>query len=149
MKVIQYCVATWFGLGNISLCPGTMGTIGTIPLLLLVPGTLSQIVLLTALFFIGIWVSPFVIDDLNQQDPGCIVIDEVVGFLITMLWVPVSALTIVIGFVLFRFFDIRKPLGIKRLEALHGGWGVMMDDVLAGIYSNFLLHLILFVFKLN
>ncbi|PJA08607.1 MAG: phosphatidylglycerophosphatase A, partial [Flavobacteriales bacterium CG_4_10_14_0_2_um_filter_32_8] len=71
-----------------------------------------------------------------------IVIDEVIGMWITMLFVPLTWLTILIGFILFRFFDILKPLGIKKMENFNGGLGVMADDMLAGIYSNILLLII-------
>jgi phosphatidylglycerophosphatase A len=69
------------------------------------------------------------------------VIDEVAGMCISLLWIPATPLNIFIGLVLFRFFDILKPLFIRKLEALPGGWGVMFDDVLAGIYANIILQI--------
>jgi phosphatidylglycerophosphatase A len=70
------------------------------------------------------------------------------GFLVTMLWVPKTTRSILIGFFLFRFFDILKPFPIRRLEkGLRGGYGVVLDDVLAGIYANIVLHLIYLVTK--
>ena len=77
------------------------------------------------------------------HDSNRIVIDEVAGMMITLLFVPVKLQYAVTGFVLFRFFDIAKPLGVKTAERLPGGWGVMADDVLAGIYALLLLRLII------
>jgi phosphatidylglycerophosphatase A len=78
------------------------------------------------------------------KDHNRVVIDEVAGMCITLLFVPVKIEYIVAGLILFRFFDIVKPLGIRKLEKWPGGWGVMADDVLAGIYSNIILQLIIF-----
>ena len=73
------------------------------------------------------------------EDSSRVVIDEVAGMLITMLFIPQNLYLLLAGFILFRFFDIVKPLGIRKMEALPSGTGVMMDDVLAGVYSNVLL----------
>ncbi|MBC7651996.1 MAG: phosphatidylglycerophosphatase A [Deinococcales bacterium] len=81
------------------------------------------------------------------KDSSKVVIDEIAGMCITLLFVPVTILNIFNGLVLFRFFDIVKPLFIKKMEQLPGGWGVMMDDVLAGIYANVLLQIIVCVFN--
>lgn len=78
------------------------------------------------------------------KDHNRVVIDEVAGMCITLLFVPVELKYIIAGLVLFRFFDILKPLGIRRLEKWPGGWGVMADDVLAGIYANIVLQIIIF-----
>ncbi len=74
------------------------------------------------------------------------VIDEVAGQLITLFLIPFSWLTLVAGFVIFRALDIIKPAPARQAERLHGGWGIMMDDVLAGIYGNLFLHLCVFVY---
>ena len=76
------------------------------------------------------------------KDSYRVVIDEVAGMCLTLLFVPVRWQYVLIGLLLFRFFDIAKPLYIRKMEALDGGWGVMMDDVLAGAYSNLILQLI-------
>lgn len=78
------------------------------------------------------------------KDHNRVVIDEVAGMCITLLFVPVEIKHIAIGLVLFRFFDIVKPLGVRKLEKWPGGWGVMADDVLAGIYANIVLQIIIF-----
>jgi len=79
------------------------------------------------------------------KDSYRVVIDEVAGMLVTMLFVPANLYFLLAGLVLFRFFDIVKPLYIRRMEALHAGTGVMMDDVLAGVYANIVLQIIVFV----
>jgi phosphatidylglycerophosphatase A len=81
------------------------------------------------------------------KDSSKVVIDEVAGMCISLLAVPITWLNVLIGLVLFRFFDIAKPLYIRRMEKLNGGWGVMLDDVLAGVYANIVLQLIVLVRK--
>ena len=89
--------------------------------------------------FVGNKVEPY-----WGKDSYRVVIDEVAGMWITMLFIPPNFWLLIIGLVLFRFFDILKPLYIRKMEAIPGGWGVMMDDVLAGVYSNMILQLIVF-----
>ena len=84
---------------------------------------------------LGVYSSNKLIADWGK-DPSRIVIDEVVGMWIAMLFVPNNYIALLLAFVLFRFFDIVKPLFIKRLEKINGGWGIMLDDVAAGIYAN-------------
>jgi phosphatidylglycerophosphatase A len=78
------------------------------------------------------------------KDDQKVVIDEVAGMAFTLLFIPISLNYIICGLILFRFFDIIKPLYIKRMELLKGGWGVMMDDVLSGIYANLILQMIVY-----
>jgi phosphatidylglycerophosphatase A len=92
----------------------------------------------------GIWSSSQVETDWGK-DSSRVVIDEAAGMCISLLFIPVTPVYIITAFALFRFFDILKPLYIRRAEALPGGWGVMMDDVLAGIYSNLVLQAIIYV----
>jgi phosphatidylglycerophosphatase A len=89
---------------------------------------------------LGIW-SGNVVESIWGKDHNRVVIDEVAGMCITLLWVPVTPINILIGLVLFRIFDIAKPFYIRRMEKLPGGWGVMFDDVLAGIYANLILQI--------
>ncbi|WPU94904.1 phosphatidylglycerophosphatase A [Mucilaginibacter sabulilitoris] len=95
-------------------------------------------VITVVITLLGIYVSNKVEPDWGE-DSSRVVIDEVAGMLITMLFIPVNIYFLLAGLVLFRFFDIIKPLGIRKMEDLGGGAGVMMDDVLAGVYSNVLL----------
>lgn len=102
-----------------------------------------QIFSVIVIFFIGVWVS----NQLEEQwgkDSNKIVIDEVLGMMVSLLFLPVSIKVILIGFVLFRFFDITKVLGIKKSEQLPKGWGVMADDLWAGIYSNLILKVLIY-----
>jgi phosphatidylglycerophosphatase A len=100
-------------------------------------------VLTAGLLFLGIF-SAGKVEAEWGTDSYRVVIDEVVGMGITLLFVPVRWPYLLIGLLLFRFFDIVKPLYIRKMENLDGGWGVMMDDVLAGVYANLLLQLVVF-----
>lgn len=103
-----------------------------------------MIVITAAVLTIGIGSSSMVEKDWGK-DSSRVVIDEVAGMCISLLFVPVTIKWIAMGLILFRFFDIVKPFYIRKAEALPGGWGVMADDVLAGIYTNLLLQLIIYV----
>jgi phosphatidylglycerophosphatase A len=94
---------------------------------------------------LGIW-SGNKVEPLWGKDHSRVVIDEVAGQGIALLFIPVTVKYVLASLVLFRFFDIAKPLFIRKLEALPGGWGVMADDVLAGIYANIVLQLIILIF---
>jgi len=98
-------------------------------------GILATFLLLAA----GVW-SAGRMERQWGEDNYRIVIDEAAGMCITLLFLPIRWQNILVGLILFRFFDIAKPLYIRRMEALGGGWGVMMDDVLAGLYSNLILQ---------
>lgn len=78
------------------------------------------------------------------EDPSKVVIDETVGLWISMLFIPINTYTLILAFILFRFFDILKPLGIRKLDQLKNSWGVMLDDILAGVYANMVLQLIVY-----
>ena len=95
-----------------------------------------------AITLLGIW-SSNVVSGIWGKDPARVVIDEVAGMCISLLFIPVSIKYVIAALVLFRFFDIVKPLFIKKLEKLPGGWGIMLDDVLAGVYANIILQIIL------
>ena len=138
-------IATGFGVGYSPVAPGTLGTLVAIPVYYFlsdIPSPLYEITLIS-FFFLSVWISENAETFFGKKDDPRIVIDEVMGFLITMLWVPKTTGFIMIGFFLFRFFDILKPFPIRRLERrLKGGWGVVLDDVMAGVYANIILHLI-------
>ncbi len=104
--------------------------------------TVWSIVLALAILFLGTW-SSYKVESGWGHDSSKVVIDEVAGMMITLLWAPVDFKYALAGFILFRFFDILKPLGIKSAERLPGGWGVMADDVLAGVYAFALLRLVI------
>ena len=102
---------------------------------------LAVTVIITAL---GIWSAAAVEKDWGK-DSSRVVIDEVAGMMISLLFIPVTLPYMITGFVLFRLLDITKPLLIRKTESLPGGWGVMMDDILAGLYTNLLLHTIMWL----
>lgn len=84
------------------------------------------------------------LDYFRSSDPSEIVIDECVGCLVTFSGVPCTMATLMVGFLLFRFFDIKKPFGLKKLEGMGGAWGILLDDIGAGILSNLILQILLF-----
>ncbi len=138
-------LATLFGVGKISKAPGTVATLATVPIwyALAQTGPLVYMVVVFLLFPIGIWAAQIYERQSDTHDAKEIVIDEVVGFLITMTWLPITWQSAALGFCLFRFFDIVKPPPIRQLDKkIPGGFGVMVDDVAAGIISSILMQLI-------
>jgi len=136
-------LATGCFIGNISFAPGTFGSILGLPLcFLLCKIDLSVAVLLTVIFvFFAIWIAQRAEKILNTEDPGCIVIDEIAGILVTFTGLPFNIISVVFGFLIFRALDIWKPYPISWMERhLSGGAGIVMDDVAAGIFSNLLLR---------
>lgn len=125
-----------FGAGAIKIAPGTCGTLVAIPLYILLQDLplLMYISITVALFLLGIWLCQVTTRDLGVHDHAGIVWDEIVGYLITMVAAPTGWMWVVLGFALFRLFDIWKPWPINLLDRqVKGGFGVMIDDVLAGI----------------
>jgi len=138
-------LATGFGVGYSPIAPGTMGTLLAIPVYYFLSNISSPIyeITLTGFFFLCVWISENAEIAFGKKDDRRIVIDEIVGFLITMLWVPKTILFVIIGFFLFRVFDILKPFPIRHLEkGFKGGFGVVLDDVVAGVYANIILQII-------
>ena len=136
---LAHTIATGFGVGLAPKAPGTFGTLVGIPIYMLMADmTLaSYIAVVAVLFVIGVWSAEVRGRALNESDHGSIVWDEVVGYLITMLAAPeINWLWIILGFILFRFFDILKPWPISWLdEKIKTGFGTMLDDLLAGIFA--------------
>jgi phosphatidylglycerophosphatase A len=100
---------------------------------------IPSLIITVLITVIGIW-SSNVVSKIWGKDPARVVIDEVAGMCISLLLVPVTIRYVISALILFRFFDILKPLFIKKLEKLPGGWGIMLDDVLAGVYANLILQ---------
>jgi phosphatidylglycerophosphatase A len=143
-------LATGCFIGNISFAPGTFGSILGLPLcFLLCKIDLSVAVLLTVIFvFFAIWIAQRAEKILNTEDPGCIVIDEIAGILVTFTGLPFNIISVVFGFLIFRALDIWKPYPISWMERhLSGGAGIVMDDVAAGIFSNLLLRAIILFYN--
>tara|TARA_R110001583_G_scaffold191749_1_gene357439 strand:- start:12 stop:500 length:489 start_codon:yes stop_codon:yes gene_type:complete len=141
-------LALGFGSGLAPKAPGTFGTIAAIPLvcLLAYSTSLSGYILVTLVAsIVGIWLCGKTAKDMMVHDDSSIVWDEIAGLLITMIAVPLSWQTLLLGFVLFRLFDILKPWPISYLDArVHGGFGIMIDDVLAGFFALILMHITLY-----
>ena len=138
-------LGTWFGSGLIPFASGTFGTLAAAPLVALsgIFSPLSSVLVLMIMTLVAIWASQVVHKLLKKVDPSEVVIDEVAGFLLTMLWIPLSWGTLLAGFLLFRLFDIWKPWPANAAERLHGGLGIVLDDLVAGLYANLGLRLIL------
>jgi phosphatidylglycerophosphatase A len=137
-------LAFGFGSGLAKKGPGTFGTLAAIPVYWLFAHTnlLFYSVLTMIVTIVGVWICGIAAEKLNEHDFGGIVWDEIAGFLITMWLVPLSWQTVIAGFILFRFFDILKPWPIKWLDRqVQGGLGIMIDDVLAGVFAGGLLLL--------
>jgi len=147
LKNPLHFLAFGFGSGLAPKAPGTFGTLAAIPLVVLLSFycPLSIYIGLCVLFsVVGIWICGHTANDMQVHDDSSIVWDEVVGMMITMVAVPLNWQTILAGFILFRLFDIIKPWPISYLDKhVHGGFGIMADDVLAGIFSLACLHLLL------
>jgi phosphatidylglycerophosphatase A len=105
------------------------------------PPMLFSILITCIITLLGIW-SSGIVEQIWGKDPSRVVIDEVAGMCISLLFLPVQIKYLLCALILFRFFDIVKPLYIKNMELLPGGWGIMMDDVLAGIYTNIILSVV-------
>ena len=149
IRTIKNAVILFIAKGAYSgKAPGAPGTVGTIVgvVLYLLMKDLSAFwygigfILLAA---IGTWVAGEAEKLLGKKDSASIVIDEIVGYLVSMFMVPFSWGLVIGGFILFRIFDIFKPWPIKKLQNIHGGIGVMLDDIGAGIYTNIVLQLII------
>jgi phosphatidylglycerophosphatase A len=129
-------LALGFGSGLAPKAPGTFGTLAAVPLFLLCSSltTPSFLALIVVMSIAGIYICDKAASDAGVHDHGAIVWDEIVGFFITMLLIPVSWKSILVGFVLFRLFDIFKPWPISYIDKhCHGGLGIMLDDIVAGL----------------
>lgn len=142
MIKISKIIATACGIGFINKGGGTVASVVYCIAWFLLPefSIVVQILLIMLLLIIGVW-SATEVEKIWGKDNYRIVIDEVAGMMIALLFVPGKIKYVLAALVLFRFFDILKPLGIKQMEKFPAGWGVMADDVLAGIYSLVVLHL--------
>ena len=143
-----YFLACGFGSGLSPVAPGTAGTLVAIPIYLILAsfGTPIYFILLVAMFALGVWISGRVSTELDVKDDPAIVWDEIVGYCLTMILAPVGVWWMIWGFILFRVFDILKPLPIRLLDQrMTGGLGIMLDDILAAVPAAILLHITMFV----
>ncbi len=139
MNKLKYLIATFFGVGNFPIAPGTAASFVTAGVLFFIYPYLNSdipvIISAIIIFFIGIPAATYSEIHFNKKDPRNCVIDEVAGQLIALFFIPHKVEFYVIAFFAFRFFDILKPYPIKKLEKIGKGIGIMLDDVLAGIYA--------------
>jgi len=139
-----------FGIGYVPFAPGTFAS-GAAALLYLYIPAIRELPLLAFLIalsaVIGVWASGAMEKEYGE-DPSQAVIDEVAGQWISLLFIPFSPLTVLLAFILFRLFDVLKPGPVDSLQNLPGGWGIMADDVLAGIFANVTLRVVLVVLPL-
>ena len=133
-------VATWFGVGLMPIASGTWGSLAALPVAWLVEhyaGRGGLAVALAVVLAVGTWASEVIVHRGRAQDPGLIVIDEVAGMFLTLLFIPLTWLGFMVAFVLFRAADVVKPFPANWCDAhIHGGIGVMLDDVVAGLYAG-------------
>jgi len=148
LKNPLHLVALGFGSGLVPKAPGTFGTLAAIPLYLLLSllSLNAYLVAVLVICIIGVYLCGYTSRSLQVHDHPGIVIDEFAGFLITMIAVPRSWQWLLAGFILFRLFDIIKPWPISWLDKhIHGGLGIMLDDVVAGLFAVAILHLMIYV----
>lgn len=141
-KSISQIVASCFFIGYIPFAPGTFGSLaGLVFIWLIKPDYLEQVFIIVTLFVIGVVSAQAAEKEFGQKDSPRIVIDEFVGYLVSTAFLPLTVGYMISAFFLFRFFDILKPSPIRIVERhFHGGLGVMLDDVAAGILTNLLLQ---------
>ena len=129
-------IATVFGAGYSPIAPGTAGSAVAVLILWLVPFSRGGLVLfLVAVVVIGTWAADVAERRLGGKDPGAIVIDEVAGMTLSVIAFPLTPGVLLAGFVLFRIFDVVKPPPARESQRFRGGVGVMIDDVIAGLYA--------------
>lgn len=143
MKALAVCIASFGYVGFFPIAPGTAGSLAALVLFAFVRWVgmpAFELSMIVAVFAIGVWAASGTEVALGRKDPGVVVIDEVLGMLITLALLPLSIAGIVLGFFLFRLFDVIKPYPADKLEHLHGGLGIMADDAVAGMYSYLVLR---------
>ncbi len=147
MRIFNWLVATGLGSGFSPIAPGTAGSlVAVIIAYFLLPTRPVMLPLLSVIFFfVGTHAAFFVAQEVGKEDPQIVVIDEVVGMWIALWMVPHSLFAYSIAFLAFRLFDIWKPFPIKRLEAVPLGFGIMLDDVIAGFYGLIVTQLLVMV----
>jgi len=142
-------LATGFSVGRIPLAPGTFGSLLGIPLCLVLAEIGLDVMVAAAVAFVlfAVWIAGKAERLIRIKDAPCIVIDEMAGITVTMLGVPLTPLNLTAGFIAFRVLDIIKPFPARYMDAkVAGGWGIVMDDVVAGLYCNLLLRAISLIF---
>jgi phosphatidylglycerophosphatase A len=142
MTALAVALSTALGVGYVPVAPGTFGSaVGLLLWWVLPQSDAVRVASILIVFAAGAWSGTIAERHFHTADPRHVVIDEVLGMLITLLFNPVGWTGAVLGFLLFRVADIVKPFPARRLEALHGGLGIMADDAAAAVYSNIALRI--------
>jgi phosphatidylglycerophosphatase A len=147
MRNPVHFLALGFGSGLVPMMPGTFGSLAALPILFAMSFvTLEVFIVITVVsFLVGIYLCGKTARDLKMHDHGSIVWDEVAGMMVTFIAIPLNPLSLLLGFLLFRFFDILKPWPISVFDRrLDGGFGIMIDDIVAGAIACACLHCILY-----
>ena len=145
-------VATGFFIGTVPFAPGTFGSLIGLPVCFLLSrlNLLQSVIYILVFILFAIGIASAAEKILKQKDPGQIVIDEIAGLMVTFAGLPFNLKTALAGFIIFRVFDILKPFPIRILERrVGGGTGVVLDDVLAGVYGNLILRLVIYITGIN
>jgi phosphatidylglycerophosphatase A len=135
-----FVLATWFGVGRLPGAPGTWGSLAALPfaaVLAWLGGPWTVLLASATVFALGLWASARYIAASGIDDPGPVVVDEVVGQWLTLALLPLTPISYVVGFILFRIADMAKPWPANWIDrSVAGPWGVMLDDVVAAIYAG-------------
>ncbi|MFA6078884.1 MAG: phosphatidylglycerophosphatase A [Candidatus Omnitrophota bacterium] len=143
-------ITSVFYLGHIPVMPGTMGSLGALWLYYAVKNNISAYIITTAVIFLaGIFLSSLSEKIYGKKDPKEVVIDEACGMMLSLIFLPYSIWIVITGFFLFRLFDIIKPPPLRKMEALPGAFGIMLDDIAAAIYTNIILQILTRIFHLT
>ena len=140
-------VATGFFIGSVPVAPGTFGSLIGLPVCFLLSrlNFLQSLICILVFILFAIGIASAAEKILNQKDPGQIVIDEIAGLMVALAGLPFNLKTVLAGFIIFRVFDILKPFPIRILEKrVGGGSGIVLDDVLAGVYGNLIIRLAIY-----
>ncbi len=148
-EALSLHIATLWFVGRLPYAPGTFGSAaGLITFFLLKPPLYAHFLIIVLGTLVGIYTSSSAEKTLREKDSRKIVIDEFIGFYVAVFFVPKTMAFITAAFILFRLFDILKPLAINKLEkALSNGTGIMADDIMAGMYANILLQIWILIFR--
>ena len=134
--ILWQFIATFFYIGKLPFAPGTWGSLSALVLWYFLPtSVLIHCSIIITLFIVGVYSSNEVVKEMSISDPPEVIIDEVTGMGISLFLLPHDFRLYIIAFIVFRIFDILKPTFIYRVQFLPGGWGIMIDDVLAGMFT--------------
>jgi phosphatidylglycerophosphatase A len=144
MTRLALLIATAGGAGLFPIAPGTAGSLAGLVVFAAARATGSravELMVMAVVAVLGVWAAHVAERHYGRRDPGAVVVDEVLGMLVTLALLPVGWGGVLVGFLAFRVFDIAKPWPARALESLPGGWGVMADDAAAGLYAHLVTRL--------